>query len=157
MHWSRGSSVGMTGYGLGDRVIGVRMSLGPRIFSSPNRPDRLSSPPSLLSNGYRRLFPPPPPRGGGLKWPGSEADHWQTSAEVEKTWLYTSTLPYVFMAQCLVKHRDNFTFNFPCSVIFIQWFSYIEEWNYFYFFCNHKRYPSSTVSNKHTDYPITRE
>jgi uncharacterized C2H2 Zn-finger protein len=24
-------------------------------------------------------------------------------------WIYTSTPPYVFMAQCLVKHKDNFT------------------------------------------------
>jgi hypothetical protein len=31
--------------------------LGSRIFSSPRRPDRLWDPPSLLSNGYRLLFP----------------------------------------------------------------------------------------------------
>jgi hypothetical protein len=27
-------------------------------------------------------------------------------------WSYTSTPQYVFMAWCLVKHRDNFTFTF---------------------------------------------
>jgi hypothetical protein len=31
--------------------------------------------------------------------PGSEADHSPpSSAEVKNTWIYTSTLPYVFMA-----------------------------------------------------------
>jgi hypothetical protein len=35
----------------------------------------------------------------GGKRPGREADHSPpTSAEVKKTWVYTSTLPYVFMA-----------------------------------------------------------
>jgi hypothetical protein len=33
--------VGMTGYGLGDRGVGVRVRVGSRIFSSPRRPDRL--------------------------------------------------------------------------------------------------------------------
>jgi hypothetical protein len=35
----------------------------------------------------------------GVKWPGCEADlPPPTSAEVKKTWFYTSTLAYVFMA-----------------------------------------------------------
>jgi hypothetical protein len=35
----------------------------------------------------------------GVKWPGHEADHSPpASAEVKKTWVYTSTPPYVFMA-----------------------------------------------------------
>jgi hypothetical protein len=34
----------------------------------------------------------------GAKRPGSEADYsFQTNGEVEKTWIYTSTSPYVFM------------------------------------------------------------
>jgi hypothetical protein len=54
---SRDSVVGIaTGYGLDDREIGVRVPVGPRIFSSPLRPDRLWDPPNLLSKGYRGLF-----------------------------------------------------------------------------------------------------
>jgi hypothetical protein len=46
----------------------------------------------------------------GVKRPGREADHsLPSSAEVKNAWSYTSTPPYVFMAWCLVKHRDNFT------------------------------------------------
>jgi hypothetical protein len=54
----RDSSVGIaTGYGLDDRGIGVRVPVGSRIFSSPQRPYRHWGPLSLLSNGYRGLFP----------------------------------------------------------------------------------------------------
>jgi hypothetical protein len=80
-----------------------------KTFSSPPRPERLWGPPSLLSNGYW---------GGGfslgVKRPGREADHSPpSSAEVKNAWNYTSTLTdYVFMAWCLVKHRDNFTLTF---------------------------------------------
>jgi hypothetical protein len=39
----------------------------------------------------------------GVKRSGREADHWPpTSAEVKKTWVYTSTPPYAFMALCLI-------------------------------------------------------
>jgi hypothetical protein len=59
-----------------------------RIFSSPNRPDRLWGSPDLLSNEYR-----------GVKQPGREANHSPpASAEVKKIWIYTSTPPYAFMA-----------------------------------------------------------
>jgi hypothetical protein len=48
-----------------------------------------------------------------VKRPGHEADHSPpTSAEVKNAWSYISTPLYVFMAWCLVKHRDNFTFTF---------------------------------------------
>jgi hypothetical protein len=47
-----------------------------------------------------------------VKRPGREADHsLPSSAEVKNAWSYTSTPQYFFMAWCLVKHRDNFTFH----------------------------------------------
>jgi hypothetical protein len=55
----------------------------------------------------------------GVKRPGREADPSpQSSAEVKNAWRYTSTSQYVFMAWCLVKHRDNFTFTFTDTKIF---------------------------------------
>jgi hypothetical protein len=55
----------------------------------------------------------------GVKRPGREADHLPpSSAEVKNAWTIPPLLQYVFMAWCLVKHRDNFTFTFikPCYV-----------------------------------------
>jgi hypothetical protein len=48
----------------------------------------------------------------GVKWPGYETGHSPPfSVELKNLWSYTFTLPYVFMARCLMKHR-NFTFTF---------------------------------------------
>jgi hypothetical protein len=56
----------------------------------------------------------------GVKRPGREADHSPpSSAEVKNALRYTSTPPYVFMAWCLVKHRDNFTFTFIGEEMFL--------------------------------------
>jgi hypothetical protein len=57
----------------------------------------------------------------GVKRPGRKADHSPpSSAEVEKAWSYTFTLPqYVFMEWCLVKHRENF--------ILISYISFLEK------------------------------
>jgi hypothetical protein len=52
------SAVGITtGYWLDGRGVGVGVSVEARIFSTPRRPDRIWNPPSLVSNGYRELFP----------------------------------------------------------------------------------------------------
>jgi hypothetical protein len=83
----------MTGYGLDDREVGVRVPVKSRICSSPRRPDRLWGPPSLLSNWVPGVLSP------GVKRQGRDADHSPpTSADVKKTWIYTSTPPYAFMA-----------------------------------------------------------
>jgi hypothetical protein len=40
---------------------------------------------------------------------GREADHSPpSSTEIKKAWSYTTTPSYIFMALCLVKHRDVF-------------------------------------------------
>jgi hypothetical protein len=90
--WSRGSVVGIaTAYGLDDRADGVRVPVGPRIFYSPRRPDRLWSPPTSYPMGTGGSF-------SGVKRPGREVDHKPpASAEVKKR-IYTSIPPYVFMA-----------------------------------------------------------
>jgi hypothetical protein len=60
------------------------------------------------SCGYGGLFPP-------VKRPGRETIHLLLVPRSKKAW--SSTSPhYVFMAWCLVKHRDNFTF-LPCPFI----------------------------------------
>jgi len=49
----------------------------------------------------------------GVKRPGRESDHLpSSSAEFKECVELTSHLQYVFLAWCLVKHRDSFTFTF---------------------------------------------
>jgi hypothetical protein len=44
----------------------------------------------------------------GVERPGFEADHSSSSsAEFKNAWSYTSTFPCVYMAWCLVKHRQR--------------------------------------------------
>jgi hypothetical protein len=90
---SRVSAISIaTDYRLNDQEVGVRALVGAGIFISPCRPDRLSGPPSLLSNGYGGVL------SLSLMLPGREADHsLPTPAEVKKIWIYTSTPLYVFM------------------------------------------------------------
>jgi hypothetical protein len=72
-----------------DKEVGVRVSVGRRIFYYPCCPDRLCGPPKHLSNG---LFPV-------VRRPGREVGHVPLAcAEVKKTRIHTSTPPYAFMA-----------------------------------------------------------
>jgi hypothetical protein len=55
---SQDSAIGIaSGYGLKARRVGVRVAVGARFFSTPQRPDPLWGPPSHLYNGYRVFFP----------------------------------------------------------------------------------------------------
>jgi hypothetical protein len=64
---SQDSLVGTaTGYGLDNRGLGFRIPVWSRISYYPRRPNRLWSPPSLLTNGHRWLFPRGW-RGGAVK------------------------------------------------------------------------------------------
>jgi hypothetical protein len=91
---SRDSSVGIaTGYGLDDREVGVRVPVGSGTFSSPRRPDQLCGPSPVGTWGS---FP-------GVKRLRREANHsFPTSIEVKKTWIYTSTPTYIFVAWRLI-------------------------------------------------------
>jgi hypothetical protein len=87
--FSRDSSVGIaTGYWLDDRGIRVRVLVKNFLFAAsrlalePTQPIQWVS--GVLSQGAKRS--------------GREGDNSPpTSAEVKKTWIYTSTPPYVFM------------------------------------------------------------
>jgi len=55
----------------------------------------------------------------GVKRPELEADNSPpSSAEIKKAWSYASLPQYVFMAWCLIKHRDNFTFTTKVQLSF---------------------------------------
>jgi hypothetical protein len=75
---------------------------------TPSRPERLSGPPGLLSNGYQGLFPCGW-SGRGLKL----TTHLHLVPRSKNEWICTSTPQYGFMAWCSVKkeHRDNFSFT----------------------------------------------
>jgi hypothetical protein len=82
----------VTGYGLDDREVRVFIPVGSRIFSFPHHADQLWVPPTLFSVDTRAL-------SLGIEVLGCEADHTPpTSAKVKKTWIYTFTSPYIFMA-----------------------------------------------------------
>jgi hypothetical protein len=92
----------VTGYGLDDRGVGVRVAVGLRIFTSPSRPDRLRlwGPPNLLFNGYR---------GSVLevKRPGSEAHHSPPTVLRSRKRGSIYPLPHTPSWRCayVVKHR----------------------------------------------------
>jgi hypothetical protein len=84
----------VTGYGLDDRGVGVRVPVGSRIFF-PRHPDRFWGP-----QKHPVSYPMVPgDLSPGVKRSRREADHSPpTSAEVKKMWIYTSTPLYAFMA-----------------------------------------------------------
>jgi hypothetical protein len=88
-----------------DRCSEVRFPAGAGNFSLLRRIQTSSGVhPGSYSMGTRDSFP-------GGKVAGLEADHSPPpSTEVNNTWSYTSTPQCVFMAWCLVKHRDYFNF-----------------------------------------------
>jgi hypothetical protein len=96
---SMNSSVGIAlGYGLKDRGSRVRFPAGAGNFSLHHRVQIVSEAhPASYPMGTRGSFPFPLT---------------PSSAEVKECVKYTSTPQYVFMAWCLVKHKENFTFIF---------------------------------------------
>jgi hypothetical protein len=54
---SRGSTIGIaTWYRLREKAVGVRVPIATKTFHSSCLPDWFWGPPSLLSNGYQRIF-----------------------------------------------------------------------------------------------------
>jgi hypothetical protein len=88
----------------------------------PGRPRGQSSSPGTVNYFHLSISSRPAPRSAqpptqrvpgalslGVKRLEHEADHSPpSSAEVKKMCTCTSTPPCVFLAQCLVKHRDSF-------------------------------------------------
>jgi hypothetical protein len=102
------SSVGIeTGYGLDHQGLGIQFLAGAGSFSLLHS--------AQTSSG---AYPASYPMGTGTSFPRgkvSRARSWppHPSAKVKNAWCCTSIPKYVFMAWCLVKHRDNFTFTLP--------------------------------------------
>jgi hypothetical protein len=105
---NRDSAVSIvTVYGLDDRGVGVRVPVGSGMFSSRHRPDRFWGPQSLLSNGYRGLFPRVY-SGRGVK----VTTHLHLVPRSRKRGSI-HPLPHTpsWRSVYLVKHRQNFTFT----------------------------------------------
>jgi hypothetical protein len=88
----------------------ISLGLGIFLFTTTTRPALgPTQPPIQWVTGSISL---------GLNRPGSEADYsTPSSAEIKNAWSYTSTPQYVFMAWCLVKHGDNFTFTYTVLIL----------------------------------------
>jgi hypothetical protein len=103
---SRDSAVDIAiGYGLDGRGVGDRVQVGSRILSFPHRPERFWGPLSLLSNGYKGLFPL---RGVKL------TTHLQLLPRSRiRGSILVHTLPHTpsWRSAQLIKHRDNITFT----------------------------------------------
>jgi hypothetical protein len=116
---SRDSSVGIAlGYGLDDRGSRVRFPAGAGNFSLHYR----------VENGSG-AHPASYPMGTGGSFPGVKATgawSWPLSSIYCRGQRMSGAIPphpqYAFMAWCLVKHRDNFTFlplptRMSCTVV----------------------------------------
>jgi hypothetical protein len=90
---SRDWAVGMaTGYGLDDRGVGVWVLMGQEFALLHVVQTGSEAHPTSYPMGTGDSFP-------RVKRPGCEADHSPpTNAEVKKTWTYTSTPPYNYIA-----------------------------------------------------------
>jgi hypothetical protein len=93
----------------------------------------------------------------GVKQPAREPDHsLPPSAEVKHAWSYTSAPSYVFMAWCLVKYMDNFTFTYRKSVGtgMVQWYRPglrvgwgFDSWQGLKLFSHHRVQTTDLLSN----------
>jgi hypothetical protein len=81
-------------------LSGFHSRCGQWFFSQPLCLDLLWVLPSLLSNLTVRSFP-------GIRWPKSEADPFVYLMQRVNAWSHTSTPPNVFIAWCLIKHRET--------------------------------------------------
>jgi hypothetical protein len=112
------SSVGIaTGYGLDNRDSSVRFKAGAGNFSLHHRVQNGSA---THTSSY------PVGNGGyslGVKWAERESDQSPPSSTEVKTCeeLHLHTPQYVFMAWCLVKHRDNFNFTLILQQLMFIW------------------------------------
>jgi hypothetical protein len=89
-------------------MIGVRIPEGAGNFFFRHRVQTSSGAhPTSYPMGNRGSFP-----GGTAAGGVKLTTRLHPVPRSENAWSYTSTPQYVFMAWCLVKHRDNFTFTF---------------------------------------------
>jgi hypothetical protein len=148
MKWfrSRDSSVVIAiGYWLDERGVGDRVLARSSIFSTLSKPALGSTQPFI------QWVPRAPSLG--LKRQRREADHSSpTSVEDKKMWIYTSTLPYAFIAYQLLTHRGQF-YLLP-EMISSQWiFQKYSTLNCPYFF----NMVSSKLAQAVTLLPCTRQ
>jgi hypothetical protein len=85
-----------------------RRGLGTFLFTTASRTAlRCTQPPIQWVPGALFL---------GVQRPTREANHsLPPSAEVKNAWSYTCTPQYFFIAWCLIKHSDKFTFTFKAT------------------------------------------
>jgi hypothetical protein len=116
--------LGAMGYGLDDRRFESRQGLGIFLFTTASRPAlRPTQPPIQCTSGALSLR---------LKRLRHEAD--QSPPHRTRMRGAIPSLPlYVFMAWCLVKHRDNFTFTIILLFVSINLCSVTVSFKYEYF------------------------